>query len=76
MNVRICMFCHTNWPCRQAGTHLEQGAVGEMPLHREESIACFVLDHSECSVGIFCKCHCHERSVLDEDSISVPPSNR
>lgn len=76
MSGYVCSACHVLWPC----TVVEHDQIWSnrvwQPEQSQESIPCFVLDHDQCTVPMFCRCRCHRRSVLDEPAISVPPSNR
>jgi hypothetical protein len=72
MTHRICLYCHTAWPCEEPALHAEQHALAYMPDGEDESIACFVLDHDECTVPLLCGCHCHEDDELV--ALGKPPS--
>lgn len=76
MTDYICMGCLTRWPCGLVAHQHNWSLRAAMPAGSELSIACFVFDHEQCTVALFCKCSCHNHSMLEEPSISVPPSNR
>lgn len=72
----ICAQCRVPWPCKDARHNVEWSAKQWYPDDHGQSIACFLFDHEECLMPLTCACKCHKPSILEEPSISVPPSNR
>lgn len=76
MGGYVCAACHTYWPC---GVHTDEGHLYLkvwMPDNSELFVACFVGDHIECAMGLFCRCTCHRGAAEASTSDPVPPSNR
>lgn len=72
----VCQYCHVPWPCTvRAHDSIWSNKIW-MNDSAQSSIPCYVMDHEECTVPMFCKCLCHQKSILDEAPITAPPSNR
>lgn len=76
MSGYVCSRCYVLWPCNDLVHNAIWSNKVFQPDTSRESIPCFVLDHDQCTVPMFCQCRCHDKSVLDEASIALPPSNR
>lgn len=72
----ICHRCYKPNPCGVAEHERTWSDAVWMGAHVQQSIACFLLDHTECTTPMLCNCGCHVRSELDEPSPSDPPTNR
>lgn len=71
-----CAVCYVPWPCTKVDHNQIWSNKVWMSDSSESSIACYVLDHDQCTVSMFCACVCHHSGILDESPISLPPSNR
>lgn len=67
----VCSVCYTLYPCTVAAHNEVWSLRVWQPEGTQSSIPCWVLDHSECSVPMFCKCTCHDKR-LDEPTSSSP----
>jgi hypothetical protein len=72
----VCARCHVPAPCGRIEHDMHPSAWMTVPADRTVSIACWVLDHEECTSPIFCKCPCHRERLDEEPSITASPSNR
>jgi len=66
----VCAMCYVFWPC----TNVEHNQIWSLKVWQPEgtqsSIPCWVLDHEECTVPMFCKCRCHDKQLDVESSIT------
>lgn len=72
----ICTTCNVLWPCAIADHNQYWSNKVWMRDDAEVSIPCWMLDHDECQVAMFCICLCHKHSDLEESPIAAPPTNR
>jgi hypothetical protein len=71
----VCSICKVMHPCT-VGEHNENWYTKVwMPEGAQTSIACHVLDHTECTVPMFCKCNCHMNRIDVEPPITSAPTN-
>lgn len=72
----ICSYCYSRVPCKVAAHNDIWSKLVWQPDDSEISIPCWVLDHNECTVAMFCTCRCHKESSLEESPSHTSPSNR
>ena len=72
----ICAQCLVPWPCTNVHHNDEWSSKQWYPEGHPFSIPCFVFDHDECKVPLYCRCQCHRERLDKPSAISVPPSNR
>ena len=72
----VCHNCHVPWPCMDPEHNEAWSNKIWMPDTSMCSIPCWVMDHEECVVPMFCKCTCHQDRIDEESPITPPPTNR
>jgi hypothetical protein len=72
----VCARCYIAAPCGRDEHDMRPEAWMRVPDGSDQSIPCWVLDHEECTVPIFCKCSCHNERIDEEPPITASPSNR
>lgn len=71
----VCTICYTMWPClRVEHNEIWSNRVWQ-PEGTLHSIPCWVMDHKECSVPVFCKCKCHANQLDEPSSITPLPQS-
>lgn len=71
----ICPKCFQTWPCSDNTHNWMDSLKVWMRDEAEVSIPCYMFDHAECRVAMFCACQCHKQSDLEESSSSAPLTN-
>lgn len=72
----FCAQCRVFWPCTNVRHNTEWSSKLWYPDGHQHSLPCFLFDHAECEVPLYCKCQCHRESILDEQTSAAPPANR
>lgn len=75
----MALYCKRCWvpaPCGHLDHDMYPSSWVAVPTQVDVSVACWALDHVECTVPVFCTCFCHQPKLDEEPPITAPPSNR
>ena len=72
----VCAVCYVRWPCLVAEHNEFWSNKVWQPDTSQVSIPCWVMDHSECTVPVFCRCNCHAERIDEPSPTHLPLTNR
>lgn len=73
--VYVCAACHVIRPCSVAEHYENHTLIVWQPDSADVSIPCWVMDHADCQVALFCSCTCHKQHLDAEPSVTPSPQS-